>query len=439
MNKVNKVLLMIIAMVIIMIAAVSIDKGVKIYEAKQWEKQSAERYAQARAQVSEMTVEISQLSEDPAAVQAYIEEKVAGVDEFAESKPSEEQQADISGNEITNQDVSGNDIPENTVSGDDIEDSVSDNSVSGNDENGSSVSDNTISDNSISGNSISDNSVSDNSVSGNELDSETGEHELTLKEKREIMGSYQQTLLVNETDKKTIEESNYDFSNIKIACLGDSITAASNLDSEENYQQYSYPTQLKEVLGAESVTNLGIGGSSIGRYWDNAFVDRYQKIPEDTDLIIVMGGTNDGFCVTEEEIGNMQERASRTFIGDLDQLMQGLQEDYPEATIVFATPLPNVLHDILRKERDYLLPQTRLVEIIKELAAEYDYPVIDMYNSNILDTHDAAVISNFMPDGVHGNPKGYEIMAEHFGAELIQIYEEKENEVNDAGSLQTVQ
>lgn len=184
---------------------------------------------------------------------------------------------------------------------------------------------------------------------------------------------------------------------------------------------------------------LGIGGSSIGRYWDNAFVDRYQKIPEDTDLIIVMGGTNDGFCVTEEEIGNMQERASRTFIGDLDQLMQGLQEDYPEATIVFATPLPNVLHDILRKERDYLLPQTRLVEIIKELAAEYDYPVIDMYNSNILDTHDAAVISNFMPDGVHGNPKGYEIMAEHFGAELIQIYEEKENEVNDAGSLQTVQ
>ena len=64
---------------------------------------------------------------------------------------------------------------------------------------------------------------------------------------------------------------------------------------------------------------------------------------------------------------------------------------------------------------------------IKYLAKEYEIPVIDLYNSNILDTHDAAVIYNYMPDGVHCNPSGYTILAEHFAAELIKIYEQENN------------
>ena len=184
---------------------------------------------------------------------------------------------------------------------------------------------------------------------------------------------------------------------------------------------------MKELLNAESVENLGIGGSSIGRYWENAFVDRYQEIPEDADIILVMGGTNDGFCVSQKDFGIMEERKEGTFIGDLDELMRGLKKGYPDAQIVFATPLPNVLHDMLKKERDYLLPQIILVNAIKYLAKEYEIPVIDLYNSNILDTHDAAVIYNYMPDGVHCNPSGYTILAEHFAAELIKIYEQENN------------
>jgi hypothetical protein len=79
----------------------------------------------------------------------------------------------------------------------------------------------------------------------------------------------------------------------------------------EDYQQYSYPTKLAEILGAEEVVNLGIGGSSIGRYWQDAFVDRYMDIPEDTDLILVMGGTNDEFCASLVEFGNSAERKKR--------------------------------------------------------------------------------------------------------------------------------
>ena len=230
---------------------------------------------------------------------------------------------------------------------------------------------------------------------------------------------------INRADRETIAASTVDFSGMKIVCLGDSVTAGSNLDKLENYEAMSYPYQLGEVLNAGEVVNLGIGGSSIGRYWENAFVDRYSSIPADADIIIVMGGTNDGFCASERELGSLEERRERTFAGDLDELLRKLKTDYPEAEILLATPLPNILHDMLRKERSFLLPQSSFVKIMKQLGQEYGVLVIDLYNTNLLNTHDAAIIHSFMPDGVHGNEMGYRILAEHFAAELIRDYQAK--------------
>ena len=105
--------------------------------------------------------------------------------------------------------------------------------------------------------------------------------------------------------------------------------------------------------------------------------------------------------------------------------MRGLRENYPDAEIFFVTPLPNILQDYLMNERDYLLPQQQFADVILTLAREYDYEVIDLYNSNILDSHDANVVAEYIPDGVHGSHAGYQVMAEHFAAEIIEYYEEK--------------
>lgn len=246
---------------------------------------------------------------------------------------------------------------------------------------------------------------------------------VTLSQQREITTSYIHTQEIHEEDLEYLVECELDFyeNPLKIACLGDSITAAANLDSMEDYQQYAYPAILGEALGDVEVTNLGIGGSSIGRYWADAFVDRYQEIPEDSDVIIVMGGTNDGFCASAEEFGSLENRAEHTFIGDLDELMRGLKEHYPDAMIVFATPLPNVLHDQLRAQRDYLLSQQNFAYAIMELAKEYGFYMIDLYDLNFLDTHDPDIIRNYMPDGVHCNPEGYEILGDHFAAEIAKL------------------
>ena len=329
----------------------------------------------------------------------------------------------ISGNAHS---VSGNHTVSGNVLGVSGNDTVSDNalSMSGNDTisvNGFSMSGNALS---ISGSSA----VSENqTVSGDMLGLlpkiEMVYPEITLAKRRQMRNSLEETLLVNWEDQACLEERGVDFSGKKIACLGDSITAAANLEGEEGYLSYAYPSVLKELLGAEEVYNLGVGGSSIGRYWSDAFVERYTQIPKDTDIIIVMGGTNDGFCLSEKEFGSLAERRPWTFCGDLDELMRGLKENYPNADIFFVTPLPNILQDYLMRERTYLLPQKNLADVILTLSAAYDIHVIDLYNSNILDSHDADIVADYMPDGVHANREGYRILAEHIAAELVRSYE----------------
>ena len=365
---------------------------------------------------------------------------------------------DISGNSLSGStsgnSISANSISQNSTGGNkDSKKENSSGSESGKEESGGSSSDSTVSGSSMSGNTVSGSSTSGNSVSGSSAsgnsvsDSDIIAHmgrntakledpfdrkHYTLAQRQAVRSSHKETLLANELDKQTISGNNIDFSDIKITCLGDSITQAVNLDNLDNYQELAYPHILQETLDARKVYNLGIGGSSIGRYWADAFVDRYQKIPEDSDIILVMGGTNDEFCASLVEFGNSAERKRRTFWGDLDELMDGLKTDYPNAEVIFMTPLPNSLQDYLKIQHPYLIPQDKFADVIKELADEHGMEVIDLYNSNILDGHDKDNVLHFMPDGVHPNADGYEILGEHVAADLIRILQSRQKKGTDS-------
>ncbi len=451
MKAAGRVLATMIAMVAILLIAVGADKGLNYLEKIKYEKECEELYAESHAQAEQLRTQLEELSQDEAAVETFLHEYAVDdledededvLQEFLTASPSENgSEGSVSdGESVSGDALSGEadaaDVSENDhafASGNDNSDrDLSDRMISGNAVSGNSVSDNTVSDNTVSGNTVSENQVSGNRVSGGGISLTTVSGNIlvrpTLRERRLEQSSYMETVEWNEADQVVIGQSTLDFSDKKIACLGDSITQAANLESMEDYQQYSYPTKLAEILGAEEVVNLGIGGSSIGRYWQDAFVDRYMDIPEDTDLILVMGGTNDGFCLHRENVGNFEERSSRTLIGDLDELMRGLKENYPDAEVVFVTPLPNVLHDILRKDRPELMSQRVIVDSMIALAKEYEFDVIDLYDSNLLDSHDAAVISNYMPDGVHCNPDGYQILAEHIAADLIRLQDSQDVE-----------
>lgn len=465
MKSINKFLATVIAMLVIILVAIGADKGLRYYEQIKYEKLCQEMYAENYAKADELRAQIKEISDDEEGLQTFLQdynltedeeenvlsafetsasqavtadaasasEDAVTVSNFGDGAVSENlfldegasgglEGADL-GNEGAGVSVSGQGSFESTVSGN----GISANDLSGNGLYDRTVSGDVVSGNAVSGNMISGNDVSGNTVSGNSVS--TGSNRLvqtTLKERRVQSSSYLRTVEAAKADQELLENCTIDFSDKKIACLGDSITEAANLSDLENYRQYSYPTYLAEILGAKEVVNLGIGGSSLGRYWQNAFVERYREIPKDTDIIFVMGGTNDGFCLHTENVGNFEERLPRTLIGDLDELMRGLKADYPDAEVVFVTPLPNVLHDMLRAERPQLLSQRVVVDTMIRLAHEYGFDVIDLYDSNFLDSHDAAIISNYVPDGVHCNPEGYRLLAQHLAADYVRLREQEE-------------
>lgn len=255
----------------------------------------------------------------------------------------------------------------------------------------------------------------------------------TLEEKMAERSSYEETLAVNAFDKKVIENSTIDFSDVKITILGDSLTEGSNLNEEEQVK-YAYPVILQELLGCKEIVNLGIGGSTVSRAGSNAMVDRWRDIPGDSDIVIVFGGSNDCLFENKWDYGELEyehRMTEGTFCGDLDEMLGGIEYAYREHNedsyikFLYINPPSTVLNDaVYAIDPGNMLQQNAFAEAINEIAPAYSFEVIDFYNNNILNSHDKDVNEQFMPDGIHGNAEGYRIMAEHIASQIIQRIEQ---------------
>lgn len=279
--------------------------------------------------------------------------------------------------------------------------------------------------------------VSDNSIDAAKVkwikDYPSINSDKTLEEKMAERSSYEETLAVNAFDKKVIENSTIDFSDVKITILGDSLTEGSNLNEEEQVK-YAYPVILQELLGCKEIVNLGIGGSTVSRAGSNAMVDRWRDIPGDSDIVIVFGGSNDCLFENKWEYGELEyehRMTEGTFCGDLDEMLGGIEYAYREHNedsyikFLYINPPSTVLNDaVYAIDPGNMLQQNAFAEAINEIAPAYSFEVIDFYNNNILNSHDKDVNEQFMPDGIHGNAEGYRIMAEHIASQIIQRIEQ---------------
>lgn len=244
---------------------------------------------------------------------------------------------------------------------------------------------------------------------------------MSLEDRVAIRSSYEETMALNAGDKEIINNSSLDFSNMKIACLGDSITEGANGATP-------YPTFLKEILGAEEVINLGIGGSTICSDHDDgvsAMSDRMDKIPEDVDVVIVIGGTNDNFYQASWQFGFMdwETKGDETFCGDLQLLMRRFKWLFPDTKVIFFTPPSNTKIDELKAENPNLLPQSKYAEATVYIGAEEGISVVDLYNQNFLNAHDTTVAKQLLGDKVHPNTTGNQLLAERIASEIIKRYQ----------------
>ena len=200
----------------------------------------------------------------------------------------------------------------------------------------------------------------------------------------------------------------------KINFLGDSITEGAGTSSHDKM----YTMLIEREYGA-ICQNYGIGGTRIARQktpteekWDRDFISRVPEMDADADIVVVFGGTND-FGHGDAPIGTMSDRTPYTFYGALHCLYTALIEKYPDVPIVVLTALHRITEDIPTGDNKPAPVGTlkEYVNIIREVAEYYSLPVLDLFKESGLQPKIPVIQQKYVPDGLHPNDAGNEILA----------------------------
>lgn len=152
---------------------------------------------------------------------------------------------------------------------------------------------------------------------------------------------------------------------------GDSITQGNT------WQNY-----LVSELGVVH-TNLGLSSSCISSFdtWAISMSDdsRIDNIPLDTDILTIMGGTND--WVSRIDIGNLDDETRDTFIGGYKYMIEKIMTRIPKARIILMTPPFGYYNTGVGTGETNGVGKNLIeyINAVKSVAEYYKLPVINMY------------------------------------------------------------
>ena len=215
----------------------------------------------------------------------------------------------------------------------------------------------------------------------------------------------------------------------KIAFLGDSITdkgVYSDLVTT-HYTDYVYDN----CSFVSSIQNVGYAGSCIAGLPNKqgvnpSFVQRYKRIDANADVIMILGGTNDfgyGSSALPNPLGEFGDDTAETFYGGLKVLIDGLQTDYPDAEIIFITPL-------YRREQEsngipnkniYGFTLAEYVDAIKQTCENRNIVCFDAFND--LTEINAFTYEQYEVDGLHLNNEGNVLLGSYLKDKLTETLE----------------
>jgi lysophospholipase L1-like esterase len=196
--------------------------------------------------------------------------------------------------------------------------------------------------------------------------------------------------------------------------LGDSISTFIGCNPEGNEVFYprtgfgvntatqTWWSMLADRLDLALLCNDSYSGSRVSRTGtrppSSCYIDERRQKRLGGDLIIVFGGTND-WGQTE------QPTTLEIFAHAYRQLIEAMRERHRQSTLFFCTPLQ-------RTDRSLTTPnatgwtQLDLAETVRDIVREYpDTHLID------LGAYPIRVEDELLPDGVHPNPRGMNLIA----------------------------
>lgn len=221
--------------------------------------------------------------------------------------------------------------------------------------------------------------------------------------------------LVVDGDSITHDQGNYNYWQFVAAKLTDMYVDNSDKTTE-------YANGWKGV-GGSRIANDPVESTDDPKY---SIVLRYQNLPDDADLVIIAGGTND-WQHGNVELGEFDSTDIHTFNGALNELLLGLKLKYKYIPIVMMTPIKR--GSAYNQPNKKGLYQEQFVDAMIAKCKQYGIYCFDMYsncplNPQIPELNELFFLpsknsdgsikydedGNIMYDATHPNTEGHKIM-----------------------------
>lgn len=202
-----------------------------------------------------------------------------------------------------------------------------------------------------------------------------------------------------------------------IVCIGDSLTEGdygSNPAGTMNVHAENYPYFLAEITGA-NVKNAGRCGYSAELYYNNQLSK--VALSEETDLVLIMLGTNNGLTDTIDADTSATHYSSyaKTQTGYYARIIETcMEKTNGRAQVILMTPP-------VTTQRNRTSLETT-VSVIKKFGEKYGLPVIDNYYACGITYEN---IGKYMPiDELHCGYTGYKLLANYIASRASDIYKD---------------
>lgn len=196
---------------------------------------------------------------------------------------------------------------------------------------------------------------------------------------------------------------------IKIACVGDSITYGHGI---KNWSKNNYPAQLAEILGESyCVANFGVSGSTAQHSADKPYTAQKmytESLAYNADILVIMLGSNDSKPENWSDAQSFKEQYS--------SLVKSYIENNPDAKIILCSPAqPFYVGDTASGLMKFDInpePFPEICSAVKETALEYDCIYVD------INTYTSKNQQWFLKDGVHPDADGAGEIADYISESI---------------------